>query len=328
MALSERFKGSGAEGIARFLADHQHCDAGFDVRRGDKATAGRLRITCDGCGESIDYKAGEASDPASTGVALPEPSNGIPVTTTPDAPTLEPTNGSQADADAVGAPDPPSPDAGGPTGRRPRRWIPLALIAALIAGGIGMIAIGLLRSDDGQGGDGAQPVASQPDVPATPPAAGGGEPAATGPGADTAPPADTVALNRRTFAARFSIGVPEGWSASGSADGATIEAPGSTAEVSVFFGRSDLAPLAFARRSEPFLAARHRGAEVGAPRATSFQGSRAARVRVTYRGGAELATFASIGGVVYALLRRVDRGASRPIQAEAEAAFASFRALR
>ena len=32
MAL-ERFRTGGARGIARFLSDHQHCDAGFDVRR-------------------------------------------------------------------------------------------------------------------------------------------------------------------------------------------------------------------------------------------------------------------------------------------------------
>jgi hypothetical protein len=62
MALGERFRSGGARGIARFLSDHQDCNAGFDVRREDSAGTGRLSITCKGCHQAITYKAAEAGE--------------------------------------------------------------------------------------------------------------------------------------------------------------------------------------------------------------------------------------------------------------------------
>ncbi len=62
MAPGERFQSGGARGIARFLSDHQNCNAGFDVRREDGAGTGRLSITCKGCRQAITYKAAEAGE--------------------------------------------------------------------------------------------------------------------------------------------------------------------------------------------------------------------------------------------------------------------------
>lgn len=337
MALGERFKGSGARGIARFLSEHQSCDAGFDVRRGDPSTGGRLRITCEGCGASIDYRAAEAGQAASAPGVIGAPSNGVSSASGPAADAgLDPL--------AAAVTDPPPESAAPPAPRpevRPRvtaktsrgglsRWLPLALIGALIAGGLAMIALGLSRSGDEQAPEPAEPVASQP---APEDEATGEDGAAAGAEAEQPPEAagsgsTGVALKRRRFAGRIAIGVPAGWTVSRRPDGATLEAPGASAEVSVFFGPSALAPLEFARASRPFLAERHPGARLGSPRGTRFAGAPAARVRVSYAGGEELATFVATAGVMYALLRRVDRGASQSVAAEAEASTASFRALR
>ena len=62
MALGERFRSGGARGIAQFLAEHQHCDAGFDVRRDEAPGSGKLTITCQGCGQTVSYNAAEVGE--------------------------------------------------------------------------------------------------------------------------------------------------------------------------------------------------------------------------------------------------------------------------
>jgi hypothetical protein len=65
MAPGEWFRGAGSTGVAEFLASHQHCDAGFDVKRDRGPGSGGLKITCTGCGQSVEYLAAEAAEMAS-----------------------------------------------------------------------------------------------------------------------------------------------------------------------------------------------------------------------------------------------------------------------
>ena len=62
MALGERFRGTGSGRVAPFLAAHQDCDVGFDVTRERGPVSGRLKITCLGCGQEVEYRASEAAD--------------------------------------------------------------------------------------------------------------------------------------------------------------------------------------------------------------------------------------------------------------------------
>ncbi|MBM3666202.1 MAG: hypothetical protein FJW90_01750 [Actinobacteria bacterium] len=64
MAEGERFRSEGARGIARFLSEHQHPEAGFDVSREAGPGSGRLLITCLGCGASIACRAVDAGEMA------------------------------------------------------------------------------------------------------------------------------------------------------------------------------------------------------------------------------------------------------------------------
>ena len=188
MAVGERFRSGGARGIARFLADHQDCDVGFDVRREAGAGTGRLSITCKGCGAGITYKAAEAGELA----AGPQVENG-------GAGLAEP-------------PPAPKEDAFKPVPRSPRRstdrrltgWIPMFLIGALVVAGLVLIAVGVLRSDgesDSSGPTAPTPTENTAPAETTPRSA---------PPAQAPPPpqreAPEVRLKRRDFEQRFAIG--------------------------------------------------------------------------------------------------------------------------
>lgn len=352
MALGERFKGGGTRGIARFLAEHQNCDAGFDVRREDEPGSGKLRITCLGCGGTVSYRAGEAGDLGSAILDAPG-TNGSSHPLAPAVEPAEPAEGASAAGTAappaatsgqrrVGPPGPkpagrpgpakaasgpPGPAAPASRGGRVPRWIPTAVITLLIGGGLTMIVLGLLREDDG--GQGAQSAAPPPTQPAAPP--GQSQPAQPTPPAQPAKPPAAEApaspeLRRRTFAGRFAIGVPAGWTSGGDApEGFSFEPRGGDAGVRVFFeegGRplGELATLAGA-----FLEDAHSGASVGAPERVRFAGGPAGEVGSTYAGGEEVAFVLSRGGFSYLVLRRVDRGADAAAEREAEAVTASFR---
>ena len=83
---------------------------------------------------------------------------------------------------------------------------------------------------------------------------------------------------------------------------------------------SDLSPLEFAQQSEGFLATRRSGATVGDPKEITFNGQPAARTIVSYPGAKEQVTFVSEGNTVYALIKRVEGGASAQVENEADAA--------
>ena len=357
MALGERFRSAGTRGIARFLSDHQDCDAGFDVRREDAPGSGKLLITCQGCGESVAYRAaqaealaglglgggtenGEAHQMGSTAIRRPVAPTGSVPTPPPasQAPAPEPSPGSIPSAEPPGPPArtgdpgrPPVPPALGSAageGRRFPSWLPTALIGGLIAAGLAMIAIGLMRSDDSDPEpEPAPPAAEQP--PPEQPAPEQPAPEPGGASAEAAPeePGDEVALSRETFAQRFALGLPPGWD-QGREDGAvTLEAAGGVAAVRVFFESGERPTGELARAAAAFLADEHSGARVGAPRDTRLGGSRAARIEANYPAGEEIAVVLSGDGFAFLILSRVDRGASEQIEREAEAIVESFEPL-
>jgi hypothetical protein len=351
MAIGERFRSGGAHGIARFLAEHQGCNSGFDVRRDEQFGTGKLSITCGGCGASVEYRAAEAGELAAGGPQPgPVPANGSEAALPPppapaDPPPAAPPAGA---VPPFSAPPPPSAPfapgvptpltrraAGTPTfpgmnraqpssrrssGRVPG-WLSVALIGALILGGLTMIAIGLTKEENQQpaatppsgqapaegkqGQSQAQPQAQKP---------------ATGEGARGA-----VALNRKTFQDTFSIGVPRGWNEGTENGGIALSAPGSTAEIVVFFQQGETPLPQLAQGARGFLAQRHAGAQVGPPQPTRIGAQRGLRITAAYQGGEEVAVVISAKGFSHVVLRRVDRGASPDLEQQAEAALASFK---
>lgn len=304
MALERSRSGGGAREIARFLHDHQACDSGFEVSREPGSAGGRLGIVCKGCGEAISYRAAEAGELA----AGPRPENGVP-------------------------PEPdPGPPAAGSRGSPPR-WLPSALIVALIAAGSALIAIGVLRSGEQRG---ASPEAG------TAPASTGTEPVASAP-ADPEPPARTTPsqqgqspagagqqrgedpgtrLSRRRFRS-FAIGVPPGWRL-GRGDAVIVAAPGDVAAVRVYFEAGEEPLGRVADGAARFLLGEHEGARVSAARPRLLAGRRGRELTATYAGGAEEAIVLAAKGNTYLVLVRVDRGASAPIAAQASAVAQSF----
>jgi hypothetical protein len=339
MPIGERFRGGGTRGIARFLADHQHCDAGFDVRRVDEPGSGKLRITCEGCGQTVSYRAADAVDLAAGGTGVTTGTNGGPALEV-SPPVAEPRRSPPPGPTPPG----PIPRTAKPPERPPDRpvpgrigfglpgWAPAALIALLIAGGLGMIVAGLLRSDDdGDAAPAAEapaqeaPTEPQPTEPAptTPPEE---EPA---PEDEPAPGDDAVAaveLDRERVADTFFIGVPDGWERNEEDGGVSIEARGGEAEIRVFFERGERPNGELARAAAGFLADEHPGAQVSAPENERFGGERGALVRSEYPGGEEEALVLSDKGNAFLVLCRRDRGASDQVELEAEAIMASFEA--
>jgi hypothetical protein len=181
MAIGERFRSGGAHGIARFLAEHQGCSSGFDVRR-DRG--GKLSITCEGCGASVEYQAAEAGELAAGGPQARPMANGAAAAQEPQAypPQAYPPQAYPGQAYPQQAPPPPPPPwnqsaqapppppaarpAGMPTqlyrprpstekprGRVVPGWLSVGIIAALILGGLTMIGIGLTKEDEEQPAD-------------------------------------------------------------------------------------------------------------------------------------------------------------------------------
>jgi hypothetical protein len=324
MAVQQRFRSGGARGVARFLADHQHCNAGFDVRRDDDPGSGRLSITCEGCGETIEYRAGDAGAPSALDQVLVDQPNGSTITGEPGGRVPpEPAAGPQASE--AGPPISPPPGAPRAAHGRLPRWLAPALIGGLILAGCAMIAIGLMTSDGEEGAP--EPVATEAPVPE--PEAPAPAPADPAPApAEPAPePAPQAALRTRSFAAgQFSIGLPAGWKSGGSAaEGFNFEAPGDAAAVTVFFEQGGRPAGQLATLARDFLAQRHPDAQIGPPKPTRLANSRALRVIATYDGGTESAVAFSNGGFAYLVLERVDAGASPEVSADADAVLASFK---
>src|SRR5262249_22525840 len=134
-------------------------------------------------------------------------------------------------------------------------------------------------------------------------------------------------LERRTFANRFSIGVAPGWPTGESQGATTLTAPGDVAEIDIYFQKGVSSPKAMAQAASSFLERRHPDGRAGAPRQVQFAGTTAVRVEMTYPGGSEVALSFPDGGFTYALLTRVDDGASAEIRRQAQQQTESFRPL-
>lgn len=312
MAIGERFRSGGARGIARFLSDHQHCDAGFDVHREAGAGTGRLKVTCKGCGASIAYKAAEAGELAA-GPALANGEGPVP------EPSMDPPPGH---TELSGGFTPSSP-AGGerPPGHLPRWVAPLA-IGLLIAAGVAMIVIGLNRT----GGTGTTPETTPEEAPtATSTAASQAQPAPAATQQAPPPTQPQVALNDRSFEGRFTIGVPPGWSAGERNSAISLASGGRVAEIRVYFQPSDEGSRDLARGAASFLEQEHPGAEVTKLRTVRLGPRKGMGVTATYQGGEESAVVLSGGGYEFLVLRRVDDGASPDVAAQADASLQSFK---
>jgi hypothetical protein len=307
MEMGERFRGGGGHAIARFLAEHQECDAGFDVHRESGPAGGRLRVTCKGCGQSVEYRVAEVGELAVAGLEAIDIGTGRQARV------------GRAESQPAAAPDRPKPRRA--RKRVPPAWVPRALIAAGIAA-VGVALVAVLDSDEGAqeapGGEQAntatEPVTSAPVAP-VPPAVqeDGGAP----------PP---VRLSRRRTPGVFGIGVAPGWDSETTSGGnLTLTAPGDTAQISVYFESGEREMDDFTDGASEFLDDRHPDGRVGPPRPFRIGPVSARRVIASYPGGTEVAVVLSAGGYAYLLLKRVDHGAPERISRQADAQLTSFR---
>ena len=329
MALGERFRSTGSSAVAGFLAEHQGCDAGFDVTRDQGPGSGRLKITCKGCGETVEYRAADAAETA----VGPPLDNG-------DAQPLHPA------PDDLASPS-PSPI---PSGRRPvprvpspRRsvglpaWLPVLLIAAVILAGIGLIVAGVLRSGDDSGSEGgtassgqaeeSRPAAPQEEpAPTTSDPTGGPAPTGSDPAGGPAPQA--VVLRRERFVGRFAIGVPQGWSRAVPGGNVVLTAREGVAQIRVFSDSPATDPDQLAGPTADYLESQHPGASVSKPRRVRFGGGRAIQLRASYQTGEEIATVVSAGGFSFLVTYRKGNQAPAQVVEKGDAAYASFRPRR
>jgi hypothetical protein len=299
MAVSEGTGSGPARGIARFLAEHQDHDAGFDVGRESGAATGRLKVTCLECGKSVEYRAGEAAEQAERALAA----------------GLEgyvPRIGSDLGADA-------------PAGEPRRTSIPpgayLAAIGALV--GVGLLAGLLGNSGSNHSPSSVQPGAStvprslQPSTTSAPTPARSSRPQTT----------EQPRLQVTTFASRFRIGVARGWQVGQKDTAIALIAPGSRAEVDVYYASEQRSLNDLASQASRFLKSRHPAGRVTAPHPERIGLLQGLRIKAVYPNGSESALVLVNGGFTYVLLQRVDDGASRRQVRQAKAQAESFSPL-
>ena len=216
---------------------------------------------------------------------------------------------------------PPKPP---PKGRRGLPgWIPIALISFLILGGITLIGIGFLTDAGEQ--ETAAPAQEAPQQGDQPQGEGQQQPAEPAP-EEQAPAPAAPAVDRRTFANQFEIGVPAGWQ-TGERDGGTLlSAPGGAAEVVVLFGSQQPAGQLGSVAAQ-ILGNQYSGAQAGKPKPANIGGLRAVRVTGEFRGGEVAAYALNGGGETYVLTQRIARGASAEVSGQAAAVIESFRPL-
>jgi hypothetical protein len=303
MGIGERHRSEGASDISRFLAEHQNCDAGFDVRRQEDPRRGRFTITCLGCGGSLSHMAAHFGDLIAFDAEL---DSSIPVE-----------NG--AGHRHPGASEPARSSAAAKTegAQKPARTRPRGL---LIAGGAlaatGLIAAALLASGGDDGGPATAPPAEGPVA----------QPPAEAP-ASPRPAQQPVDLERQSFVDRFSIGTPGGWDSEFADGGIELAPPSGEAAVEVYFEQGETSTRDLARSARDYLSVRHEDASLSAPRVVDLGGTSGLTVRADYRGGAEEAIVVAFSGYAYLVLKRIDGGAAPRITRQADAVAASFRPL-
>jgi hypothetical protein len=302
MSPGQRFRMGSPRSVARFLADHQHHDQGFDIERAQGPGRPHLRITCNACGESLDYKAGEgepeipvaAAANNDEGVASPRPT-----------PLVE---GGRS-REEVGPPLARTRARLIPRGARP--WVVNGAIAALIIAGVALIGIGLRdRGDDDEGPIGGVPTnQGSPTVggavPESPPAQPPQRPGGVRQGVER------VRLDRREVLSRFEIGVPPGWSSGQVPGGVRFASRSGDAEVTVFFEQRSGSLASLSDPTTEFLKREHRGAQVSGPVARRVGQNKALEFSAIHRGGRATATLLAEGGFTYLIYCEHDKDASR-----------------
>jgi hypothetical protein len=235
MAATEGTGSGPASGIARFLAEHQDHEAGFDVGRESGAATGRLKITCLECGKSVEYRAGEAAEQAERALAA----------------------GLEGNVPRIGSDPGPEGPAGG------RRRTPIPPSAYLVAIGV-LVGVGLLVGLLSDSGSDHSPGSAQPSGPTVA--------TATQPSTTSAPPARArpqttlqPRLQVTTFASRFRIGVARGWQVGQKDTAIALVAPGSKAEVDVYYASEQRSLNDLASGASRFLKTRHPAGRVTAP---------------------------------------------------------------
>lgn len=310
MALGERVRGTGSSGVAQFLAEHQVCDAGFDVTRDQGPGSGRLRIACKGCGESVEYRAADAAEMASG-----------PLLENGDAPA--PPNDAAAAPAAPSASRSPSPGPAAQERRPPRRrtrvphWLPNALIAALILAGVVLIAAGLLSSGDGTESSSSGDASER----AAPAQLSGGEQSEQAARPEPRPPV----LERRAFIGRFAIGVPRGWRTATPGGNVVLSAPGGAVRIRVYSDSPARDPQQLTVPTAGFLEQQHPGAQVSKPRRVRFGGEPGLRLLARFDGGDETATVLAASGFSFLVTYAERANAPAAVVREGEAAHKSFR---
>jgi hypothetical protein len=298
MAATEGTGSGPASGIARFLADHQGHEAGFDVGRESGAATGRLKVTCLECGKSVEYRAGEAAEQAERALAA----------------------GLEGNVPRIAS----APGSKGPAGGRRRTLIPAS--AYLVAIGV-LVGVGLLVGLLSESGSDHSPGSAQPSGPTVE--------ARTQPSTTSAPPAPSARpqttvqprLQVTTFASRFRIGVARGWQVGQKDTAIALVAPGSKAEVDVYYASQQRSLNDLASDASRFLKTRHPAGRVTAPHPERIGLLQGLRIKAVYPGGSESALVLVNGGFTYVLLQRVDRGASRRQVRQAKAQAESFSPL-
>jgi hypothetical protein len=311
--LAARDQQSPSHGVGSFVATHEDCGAGFEITRNGR---GRLHLVCVACGERTEYGAEDTEQLRAHGVDPERAATG-----TRFQPRRE------------------NVERWLPAPAALPWWIPNAYIVAVIAVGLGLIALGVFRpgSDDpaflgGGEGDGQQeqsPPPSGQTAPAPaptpqPPVTAGAAPAPT-PSNQPERPARAPDLDRVTVAGRFAVGVPEGWEGSMSGGAVVFEAPGSEAELRVFLQPGGVKPASLVDEARRFLREEHGNAKVSAAEPRRLGKFRGTELICTYPGGRVRATLLSAEGYSFLILSEVDKGAPASARTAAEAALRSFR---
>jgi hypothetical protein len=318
---------SSRKGLSTFLADHEDCGKGFDIQRRAGTNGSIVRVVCGGCGQAIEY-------PAAADAELPDER-----TASRRVSERIRSRDRRARAKPTAASDDPGPQASprrGNSSARPRgedvtevseprsrslalpAWLSASLIALLLGAGLLLVVLGLAsdsgisdRETAGNGGS-ASPVAPASPSPLT----------VTG---RSEGPAPRVKLERRRFAERIAIGVPDGWRA-GVSDGAlTLLSRNGRSEVQVYYEQGAKPSDELEQQSKEFLLQRHPGARVAANRPTDLGGHHAGTITVAYRGGTESATVLVAAGYTYLILDRLTQPVTPEFRRTTSAVVASFR---
>jgi hypothetical protein len=307
-------------GLSTFLADHEGCGGGFEIQRRQGSEESIVRVVCGGCGKAIEYLAAAdtelpAEAPAGRRVSQRFLNRERRSATRTGA--AAPSSGSGVDAPSTGVPsaaDAEASEPGVPSMNWPR-WLPMPLILALIGGGLVLIVLGV-ASNSGTSDSTPGPA----DATAGPPPLT--TPAPAPPAKEAARP---VRLDRRSFAERVSIGIPEGWSAGVSGGAVTIAALSGRSEIQVYFEHAATSLAQLRRQARTFLLQRHPGARVADIGQVDIGWRRAPAIRVAYPTGSESAVVLVAGGYTYLILERLSKPLSMSLQRTSDAVVTSFR---